>query len=84
MDTLAEIEAAAEALPPEQKEELFRFLAERLRPSNTQLLKARLVRQGDDAPEGAAGRAAHDAGECEANAGKLSGSWLLDVVTQCS
>ncbi len=49
MDTLAEIEAAAEALPPEQKEELFRFLAERLRPSNTQLRKARLVRQGDDA-----------------------------------
>ena len=30
MDTLAEIEAAAETLPPEQKEELFLFLAARL------------------------------------------------------
>lgn len=29
--SLAEIEAATEALPPEQKEELFRFLAARLR-----------------------------------------------------
>ncbi len=34
MSTLAEIEAAAELLPPEQKEELFRFLA------NTLLLEA--------------------------------------------
>lgn len=31
MSTLAEIESAAEALPPEQKEELFLFLATRLR-----------------------------------------------------
>jgi len=31
MSTLAEIETAAEALPPEQKEELFLFLATRLR-----------------------------------------------------
>ncbi len=31
MSTLVEIEAAAEALPPEQKEELFHFLAARLR-----------------------------------------------------
>jgi hypothetical protein len=31
MSTLSEIEAAAEALPPEQKEELLRFLADRLR-----------------------------------------------------
>lgn len=31
MITLAEIESAAEALPPEQKEELFLFLATRLR-----------------------------------------------------
>jgi hypothetical protein len=31
MSTLAEIEAAAEALPPEQKQELFLFLAARLR-----------------------------------------------------
>lgn len=31
MSTLAEIEAAAEALPPEQKQELMVFLAARLR-----------------------------------------------------
>ena len=31
MSTLAEIEAAADALPAEQKEELFLFLAARLR-----------------------------------------------------
>jgi hypothetical protein len=31
MSTLAEIEAAAEALPREQKEKLFHFLAARLR-----------------------------------------------------
>jgi hypothetical protein len=31
MRALAEIEAAADALPPEQKEELFLFLATRLR-----------------------------------------------------
>ena len=31
MSTLAEIERAAEALPPEQKEELFLFLVTRLR-----------------------------------------------------
>ena len=57
MSTLLEIEAAAEALPREQKEELFQFLAARLRPSNTSLRKARLVREGDDilleAPPGA-------------------------------
>ncbi len=33
MSTLAEIEAAAEALPAEQKQELLLFLAERLRVS---------------------------------------------------
>ena len=49
MSTLAEIESAAEALPPEQKEELVRFLTARLRPANPQLRKARLVREGDDA-----------------------------------
>ena len=49
METLAQIEAAAEALPPEQKEQLFRFLAARLRPSATQPRKARLVRQDNDA-----------------------------------
>lgn len=31
MSTLAEIEAAVDALPPPQQEELFRYLAERLR-----------------------------------------------------
>jgi len=30
MSTLTEIEAAVESLPPEQKEELFTFLAERV------------------------------------------------------
>lgn len=49
MTTLAEIEAAAEELPPEQKEELLRFLAARIRGSNGQTRKARLVRQGNDA-----------------------------------
>jgi hypothetical protein len=57
MSTLLEIEAAAEALPPEQKEELVRFLAARSRMANAQPGKARLVRQGDDllleAPPGA-------------------------------
>ena len=31
MSTLAEIEAAADALPPEEKQELFLFIAARLR-----------------------------------------------------
>lgn len=35
MKSLADIEAAAEALPPEQKEELLRFLAARLRQQPT-------------------------------------------------
>jgi hypothetical protein len=48
MSTLAEIEAAAETLPLEQKEELLRFLIARLRPSDSQPRKARLVREGDD------------------------------------
>jgi hypothetical protein len=39
MSTLAEIEAAAEALSPEQKQGLFLFLAARLRA------------EGDDLPE---------------------------------
>ena len=37
MSSLAEIETAAEALPPEQKEELFLFLATRLRGSGREL-----------------------------------------------
>ena len=57
MSKLLEIEAAAEALPPEQKEELVRFLTARLRPMEPEPRKARLVREGDDvlleAPPGA-------------------------------
>jgi uncharacterized membrane protein len=57
MSTLLEIEAASDALPPEQKEELVRYLTARLRPSYPQPRKARLVREADDvfleAPPGA-------------------------------
>jgi len=42
--SLAEIEAAAEALPPEQKEELFHFLASRLRRLKKPRSGARLVK----------------------------------------
>ena len=48
MSTLLEIEAATDALPPEQKEELIRVLTARLRPSDAQSRKARLVRERDD------------------------------------
>ena len=37
MSTLAEIEAAADALPPEEKQELILFLATRLRGSGAKL-----------------------------------------------
>jgi hypothetical protein len=37
MSTLAEIESAAEALPPEQKQELILFLAVRLRQAGVKL-----------------------------------------------
>lgn len=37
MSTLAEIEAAADALPPEQKQELILFLAARLRADGAKL-----------------------------------------------
>ena len=37
MSTLVEIEAAAESLPPEQKQELILFLATRLRQSGVKL-----------------------------------------------
>jgi hypothetical protein len=37
MSTLAEIEAAADALPPEQKQELMLFLAARLRENGARL-----------------------------------------------
>jgi hypothetical protein len=57
MSTLLEIEAASDALPPEQKEELVRFLTARLRHPETHSRNARLVREGDDvfleAPPGA-------------------------------
>jgi hypothetical protein len=47
MSTLTEIETAAEALPPEQKEELFHFLSARLCPNRENQSKARLV-EGPD------------------------------------
>ena len=58
MSTLAEIESAAEALPPEQKEELVRFLTARLRPMEKSTRGARLVEGPDgllllEAPLGA-------------------------------
>ena len=43
MSTLLEIEAASEALAPEQKEELARFLPARLRPVEKFARGARLV-----------------------------------------
>ncbi len=43
MSTLSEIEAAAETLPPDQQEELFRFLAARLRRSENSTRRAKLV-----------------------------------------
>lgn len=43
MHTLLEIEAATEALPPEQKVELVRFLTARLRPMEKFAHGARLV-----------------------------------------
>lgn len=41
MSNLAEIEAAADALPPEQKQELMLFLGARLRAQGAGLPKAR-------------------------------------------
>ena len=49
MSTLLEIETASEALPPEQKEELVRFLTVRLRPIEKSARGARLV----EGPNGA-------------------------------
>jgi uncharacterized membrane protein len=48
MSTLAEIESAAEALPPEQQEALVRFLTARNRPAKEVRTRARLV----NGPEG--------------------------------
>ena len=58
MSTLLEIEATAEALPPEQKEELVRFLNARIRPLGPSAQGARLVAGPDgilllEAPPGA-------------------------------
>jgi hypothetical protein len=55
MSTLLEIEAATEALPPEQQEELCHFPTVRLRRAQLPARKARLVRAGDvlvEAPPG--------------------------------
>jgi hypothetical protein len=41
MSNLAEIEAAADALPPEQKQELMLFLGARLRAQGTRLPEPR-------------------------------------------
>jgi hypothetical protein len=41
MSNLAEIEAAADALPPEQKQELLLFLAARLRAQGTRMPEPR-------------------------------------------
>jgi hypothetical protein len=41
MSNLAEIEAAADALPPEQKQELMLFLAARLRAQGKQMPEPR-------------------------------------------
>ncbi len=41
MSTLTEIETAAEMLPPEQKQELMRFLATRLRGEGARLPEPR-------------------------------------------
>jgi hypothetical protein len=41
MNTLAEIEKAAEALPPDQKQELLLFLAARLRAGGARLPEPR-------------------------------------------
>ena len=43
MSKLLDVEAAADALPPEQKEELVRFLTARLRPREKFARGARLV-----------------------------------------
>jgi len=48
MSTFAEIQAAAEALPLNQQEELYRLLRARLYPATPQLRKARVVRRGND------------------------------------
>lgn len=41
MSTLAELEVAADSLPPQEKQELFLFLASRLRATNGHLPEPR-------------------------------------------
>lgn len=48
MSTLTEIQAATASLPPEQQEELYRFLGARLHPEISETRRARLVRRDDD------------------------------------
>ncbi len=45
MNTLSEIEAAADALPPDQKQELFLFLAARLRAGSNPLPSPREIKR---------------------------------------
>jgi hypothetical protein len=48
VSALAKIQAATQALPREQQEELYRFLGSRLHAAAMQVRKARVVRQGGD------------------------------------
>jgi uncharacterized membrane protein len=48
VSALAKIQAATEALPLEQQEELYRILGARLQQASPRLRKARLVRHGGD------------------------------------
>jgi len=48
VSTLAKIQAAAESLPLEQQEELYRSLGARLHPAPSPIRRARLVREGAD------------------------------------
>lgn len=58
--TLADIERAADALPPEQKQELILFLAARLRPSGARTAVPRIY-----SPEELAAMIAEDEADME-------------------
>lgn len=68
MSTLAEIEAAADNLPPEQQAELLAFLAERLRHTKTKIAAAhfRLSRRGFPISQGRAAFTSDDVARLEA------------------
>jgi hypothetical protein len=71
MSTLAEIEAAAEALPREQKEKLFHFLATRLRSQESRRLEKtsfRRSRRGFPISPGRTSFASTDVARIEAEA----------------